>query len=344
MKKHFLKMLALGLIVPFGVALTGCGHEHTYSEAWTTDATHHWHASTCKHTDEKSDYAEHVWTDNYDTTCDTCAYVRVAPVDLWDGTTANVPEAVDGVIAITTAEQLAGVAKAVKEGTTYEGVTIKLEADLNLNNTEWTPIGFGSSGGLSVLDGDSKAFDGNFDGQNHTVYNLKATTFVGGGVGETDTKVGIALFGHVRGSVKNITVDTATVSGHHYVGAVVGFAIGAEIDNCHAKNVAVSCVYDNEDESGDKVGAVVAHVQNHWNRNASIKNCSATNSTVNGARDAGQVVGCLSTNEYGGTTAVTSENLTASNVTVTDNNEVQDAGTNDNIKNEPIGRIKDYRA
>ena len=63
-------------------------HVHTYSEDWTRDATHHWHASTCGHTEEISGKAVHVfgnWTvtkDPTDTqagrnerTCKYCAYV-----------------------------------------------------------------------------------------------------------------------------------------------------------------------------------------------------------------------------------------------------------------------------
>ena len=34
---------------------------HTFAEEWSTDATHHWHAATCEHTDEKKDYAEHTF-------------------------------------------------------------------------------------------------------------------------------------------------------------------------------------------------------------------------------------------------------------------------------------------
>lgn len=34
-------------------------HKHTYSENWSFDATAHWHAATCEHTDEVADRAEH---------------------------------------------------------------------------------------------------------------------------------------------------------------------------------------------------------------------------------------------------------------------------------------------
>lgn len=342
--KKILSFLTALCFVPMAFMLTACDHEHTYAEEWSSDATHHWHKATCEHTDEKSEYAEHDYSDDYDTTCDTCGAVRVAPVDAWDGTVATALPAEDnGTITIYTAEELALVAKKVNEGTTYEGKTIKLGADLDLNHQEWTPIGFGSSNGDRVLEAGAKAFAGNFDGGNHTIYNLKITTFVGGGIDSATSASGVALFGHIWGSVKNVTVDTATVYGNHYVAAVVGFAIGAEVENCHAKNVFVSCINVNDDENGDKVGAVVAHVQNTRANNAKIKDCSASNSTVNAGRDAGQVLGCLSTNSYDCETEATASGLTAIKVVVIDNNGIQKIENNDNIKNEPIGRINDYR-
>lgn len=36
-------------------------HEHTFSEAWAKDETHHWHAATCGHTAEVDGKAEHSW-------------------------------------------------------------------------------------------------------------------------------------------------------------------------------------------------------------------------------------------------------------------------------------------
>lgn len=47
------------------IAATG----HSYSEEWTADATHHWHAATCEHADEKKDYAEHTYENNICTVC-----------------------------------------------------------------------------------------------------------------------------------------------------------------------------------------------------------------------------------------------------------------------------------
>ncbi|MBE6921231.1 MAG: hypothetical protein E7468_06705 [Ruminococcaceae bacterium] len=51
-------------------------HEHTFSTQWTTNDTHHWHAATCEHADQVSEKGEHVFTDDADTTCNTCGAER----------------------------------------------------------------------------------------------------------------------------------------------------------------------------------------------------------------------------------------------------------------------------
>ena len=47
-------------------------HTHTFSSEWSYDETHHWHAATCEHTEEKSDYAEHTFVKDADETVETC--------------------------------------------------------------------------------------------------------------------------------------------------------------------------------------------------------------------------------------------------------------------------------
>lgn len=53
-------VILAAIVLAFGMAATACGHEHTFASAWETDATHHWHAATCEHADEKADLGEHV--------------------------------------------------------------------------------------------------------------------------------------------------------------------------------------------------------------------------------------------------------------------------------------------
>ena len=62
-------------------------HTHTYSEAWTSDASGHWHAATCEHTEEKSGFAEHTYGDwekaatnnNVVKKCIVCEHIQIIP-------------------------------------------------------------------------------------------------------------------------------------------------------------------------------------------------------------------------------------------------------------------------
>ena len=63
------------------------GHEHTYANNWTSNATHHWKAATCSHTEEKGALAVHA-DSNFDNLCDVCSATLV--VELPD----NIEEAV----------------------------------------------------------------------------------------------------------------------------------------------------------------------------------------------------------------------------------------------------------
>ena len=46
------------------------GHTHTFSSAWSGNDTHHWHAASCEHTDEVSDFEAHTWQDGVCTICE----------------------------------------------------------------------------------------------------------------------------------------------------------------------------------------------------------------------------------------------------------------------------------
>ena len=64
-KKKIFKtfVLASCLIVPSMLMLSACGHKHTYNSNWTKNETYHWHEATCKHSDNKGNYAEHTFGD-----------------------------------------------------------------------------------------------------------------------------------------------------------------------------------------------------------------------------------------------------------------------------------------
>ncbi len=183
---------------------------------------------------------------------------------------------------LTTAGQLAGLAELVNSGVTFAGKTVKLGLNIDLNNQDWTPISLRDGGGSRTGE-----FAGTFDGCGHTVYNLKVNTPAGPN--------GAGLFGAVCGTVKNLTVENATVSGliidsnsgaPNGIGVIVGSTNnGAKIDNVHVKNATVS---------GNRyLGGIVGYMD------GDLTNCSVTDITLtatpdlqaNGTYDNGDKVG-----------------------------------------------------
>ena len=87
----------------------------------------------------------------------------------------------------------------VNAGDKFQGKTIKLTANIDLDNEPWTPIA---------------NFNGIFDGQNHTIYNL----VVNGGSSSNQ-----GFFGTTQnGEIKNLVFENAKVTGRLNVGVVAG--------------------------------------------------------------------------------------------------------------------------
>ena len=66
---------------------------HSYSEKWTYNETHHWHAATCGHTDEVSGKAPHEWDDGTVTKEPTCTEEGVKTFACECGATKTEPVA-----------------------------------------------------------------------------------------------------------------------------------------------------------------------------------------------------------------------------------------------------------
>ncbi len=204
----------------------------------------------------------------------------------------------------------------------FSGKTIKLMNDVDLNNTPWEPIG--QTGATQFM--------GIFDGGENTIFNLNVDNSQ---LRNNHTAVG--LFGWLNAAtVKNVKVKNATIVGNHYAGTIAGYmeTAGCNITNCHVVNAVVSGRYHEADFEGDKVGGIVGYA---GNTGTPIENCSVSDSQIDAVRDAGQVVGMsLSANV---------KSCTATNVTVSNNNTVEDPDSYykenaENIKNELIGRTK----
>ena len=198
----------------------------------------------------------------------------------------------------------------------FSGKTVKLAANIDLENAAWTPIG--QTG--------STTFNGVFDGQNYTISNLKVNSDA-----QTGKYYSSALFGWIEthtegcGHIKNVKIDGATVVGHHNCAALVGYITEkyAVVENCHVSNATISCTYANADADGDKAGALIGNATVA----TVVTGCSATDCTVSAGRDAGQLIGAAK--------AVNVTDCSAANVTVTANG----TGTGANVRNEVIGRL-----
>ncbi len=117
----------------------------------------------------------------------------------------------EGVYEISNLAGLKWVADQVnQEITTFEGETILLTEDIDLKGEQWTPIGYWVT------------FNGTFDGQNHTISNLKHHGT------EDDCYVG--LFGYTeKATIKNLTinnVDMKLVANGSWAGGHLGALVG----------------------------------------------------------------------------------------------------------------------
>ena len=236
-------------------------------------------------------------------------YVSAAGIIKVDGTDYDL----NNSTFISTAEELIAFANEVNvNNNAFNGKTVYLMDDIDLENVAWTPVG--QTGATQ--------FKGTFDGLNHMITNLDIDA-----TAQTGANYSSGLFGWLNAAVvKNVKIDGASVQGNHNVGVIAGYleTAGCRIENCHVANAEVECHVANNDANGDKCGVIVGHA---GNAGVVVKDCTASDSTVSAGRDAGQIVG-----------AAKAENVTgcsAANVTVTANGE----GTGANVNNALIGRI-----
>lgn len=131
----------------------------------------------------------------------------------------------DDVFVLMTAEELAGLAKLVDEGTTFEGKTVQLGRDLDMayigENGE--PVCFDPIGSYR----NDAAFKGTFDGRGHTIANMSQNTWaLNNGYYYGD--LGLGLFGLVEdATIKNLAMDGASISGESAIcGTVAACAYG----------------------------------------------------------------------------------------------------------------------
>lgn len=174
---------------------------------------------------------------------------QVFPTTSWsDNTDVSWYDASQDQFTITTAEALAGVSLLVEQGTTFDGKTLNIMADIDLDAHLWTPIGTGTN----------FPFSGTVDGGNFTISNLWINLPNGDFVG---------LFGQVTNATfSNITIDTSNILAEDTAGTLVGnLSVNSNMANCHVRNISLTA-------SSYNVGGLVGSVLT----NSNITKCSVS--------------------------------------------------------------------
>ena len=175
-------------------------------------------------------------------TFSTFSMVKTSASRWEDNTEANTDWYGDGSADEFTLYSVAdflGFRDLVDAGTTFAGKTVKLETDIDLNNINFDPIGFG----YTYNKPSDTAFMGTFDGGNHTIYNL----YQNGWDLDSDkvnystytySTAGGGLFASIENAtIKNLVMDGADITFECVdIGIVVGYAQG----NCHFENIIVT--------------------------------------------------------------------------------------------------------
>lgn len=247
---------------------------------------------------------------------------------IWSGeTTAITPN--QNTYTVTTAAELAWIAEQVNAGTNnFSGETIVLNKDIDLANYPWTPIGTSSN-----------SFQGTFDGNGKTIYNLRVNQqndnsaglfgLLNGTVKNLNVKkaviesitglyAGCAVIAgkiHPAGTVENVTVTNAEVYGNHYLGGIAGYAYVNEISGCTVSDVTLKATPDKQStgeyDNGDKVGGIVGYLGEHNEAKVTIENCRVSDFSITGYRDLGGIVGMVQSNNI-----ISSNNVEKGTITV----------------------------
>jgi len=183
------------------------------------------------------------------------------------------------------------------------GVYVVLTDDIDMEDTDWS---------VNIGDDCNATFDGIFDGQNHTIYNLTSTETAQ----KADGYICTGLFGAIYGdavvknlTIENVTIDTGDFTGNN-VAAVVGFAYSA---TGSVENVTVQGNIQINANKVDGVGVIVGYA---YGGTLTVKDCTVDGtavtrsaSSVNGQAYVGGVIG------YAGGKA-TLDNNTVNNIAV----------------------------
>lgn len=162
---------------------------------------------------------------------------------------------------ISSGDKLIRFAEEVNSGTTYEGSTVELTADIDLAGKNFIPIG-------KFVDGGRADFRGVFDGKGHLIKNMNLTS----------SYAYLGLFGYSNGgTIMNVIVDSScsitntNPSNLSYGAGIVGYANGgqSEVKVMNCVNMGTIMGTGNLTRLGGIVGVLFA-----YSKPATIQNCA----------------------------------------------------------------------
>ena len=177
---------------------------------------------------------------------------------------------------ITTAEQLAGLAKLVNEGKSFDNITVRLGRDIDLANRQWTPIGK-----TWLEDKTFKSYRmGTFDGCGHKITGL----YINGKPLENGGSYG--LLG-AASDVRNLSVmGNVTIESNSDVKKTDGLNCNLGGIAGHVSGVVAGCVFVGTVKNEHGVAGGVAGV------GASVINCSSS-ADITGEHAVGGIAGAI---------------------------------------------------
>lgn len=195
----------------------------------------------------------------------TQALLMKAPTTLWqDNVDESWYNASSTEFTLTTAAQVAGLAKIVNAGNDFVGKTIIIGNDIDFGAHLWMPIGKGYE----------FPFSGEIKGNNKKISNIFINLPGGDFVGFVGQ-----MF---KGSIENLTAENVIIAARDTTGSIVGnLSTNSTMNNCHAKNVNISVTGFN---AGGLVGGLLT--------DSSISNSSAEGE-VTGVNQIGGLVGTV---------------------------------------------------
>lgn len=177
----------------------------------------------------------------------------------WDGAGTK-----ENPYKIATPQDLVDLSTTVKTDNRYAGTYFLMMGDINMTDVNFTPIG------------KTYAFEGNFDGGNHVISNLKIVP--------TKDFSNVGLFGSVdAATVENITIINSYFEGYNNTAAIAGYSKNSSIRNCHNH----ATVKGNSKYS-QYIGGVIGEL-----RGGTVENCSNAGLVIAEGENAKYIAGVV---------------------------------------------------